>query len=42
MTEKRIPRPRNPLALTKLIGDIATGHEDFGGFRGLRISGTQY
>ena len=25
MTEKRIPRPRDPLALAKLIGDIATG-----------------
>jgi hypothetical protein len=23
MTEKRIPRPRDPLALAKLIGDIA-------------------
>lgn len=25
MTKKRIPRPRDPLALAKLIGDIATG-----------------
>jgi hypothetical protein len=25
MTEKRIPRPRDPLALAKLVGDIATG-----------------
>ena len=25
MTEKRISRPRDPLALAKLIGDIATG-----------------
>ncbi len=25
MTERRIPRPRDPLALAKLIGDIATG-----------------
>jgi len=25
MTEKRIPRPRDPLALAKLIDDIATG-----------------
>ncbi len=25
MTTKRIPRPRDPLALAKLIGDIATG-----------------
>ena len=25
MAEKRIPRPRDPLALAKLIGDIATG-----------------
>lgn len=25
MTEKRIPRPRDPIALAKLIGDIATG-----------------
>jgi hypothetical protein len=25
VTEKRIPRPRDPLALAKLIGDIATG-----------------
>ncbi len=25
MSEKRIPRPRDPLALAKLIGDIATG-----------------
>ncbi len=25
MAEKRIPRPRDPIALAKLIGDIATG-----------------
>ncbi len=25
MAEKRTPRPRDPLALAKLIGDIATG-----------------
>jgi hypothetical protein len=25
MAIKRIPRPRDPLALAKLIGDIATG-----------------
>lgn len=25
MIAKRIPRPRDPLALAKLIGDIATG-----------------
>jgi hypothetical protein len=25
MTTKRIPRPRDPIALAKLIGDIATG-----------------
>lgn len=25
MATKRIPRPRDPLALAKLIGDIATG-----------------
>jgi hypothetical protein len=25
MTKKRIPRPRDPMALAKLIGDIATG-----------------
>lgn len=25
MAKKRIPRPRDPLALAKLIGDIATG-----------------
>ena len=25
MAEKRISRPRDPLALAKLIGDIATG-----------------
>jgi hypothetical protein len=26
MAQKRIPRPRDPIALAKLIGDIATGH----------------
>jgi hypothetical protein len=26
MATKRIPRPRDPIALAKLIGDIATGH----------------
>ena len=25
MATKRIPRPRDPIALAKLIGDIATG-----------------
>ena len=25
MTDKRAPRPRDPLALAKLVGDIATG-----------------
>ena len=25
MATKRLPRPRDPLALAKLIGDIATG-----------------
>lgn len=25
MTTKRLPRPRDPIALAKLIGDIATG-----------------
>lgn len=25
MAQKRIPRPRDPIALAKLIGDIATG-----------------
>jgi hypothetical protein len=25
MSTKRIPRPRDPLALAKLVGDIATG-----------------
>jgi hypothetical protein len=25
MAEKRIKRPRDPIALAKLIGDIATG-----------------
>lgn len=25
MAKKRIPRPRDPIALAKLIGDIATG-----------------
>lgn len=25
MTVKRLPRPRDPIALAKLIGDIATG-----------------
>lgn len=25
MAQKRIPRPRDPVALAKLIGDIATG-----------------
>jgi hypothetical protein len=25
VTEKRIPRPRDPLAFTKLTSDIATG-----------------
>jgi hypothetical protein len=25
MTAKRTPRPRDPIALAKLIGDIATG-----------------
>jgi len=25
MTTKRVPRPRDPIALAKLIGDIATG-----------------
>ncbi len=26
MVTKRIPRPRDPIQLGKLIGDIATGH----------------
>jgi len=25
MATKRLPRPRDPIALAKLIGDIATG-----------------
>lgn len=25
MAQKRIPRPRDPIALAKLVGDIATG-----------------
>jgi hypothetical protein len=28
MATKRIPRPRDPIALAKLIGDIATGQVD--------------
>jgi hypothetical protein len=28
MTTKRIKRPRDPIALAKLIGDIATGQID--------------
>lgn len=28
MTAKRLKRPRDPLALAKLIGDIATGQVD--------------
>lgn len=28
MTERRKPRPRDPLQLAKLIGDIATGQTD--------------
>ena len=30
MATKRIPRPRDPLALAKLIGDIATGQVEDG------------
>jgi hypothetical protein len=26
MAIKRIPRPRDPIQLAKLIGDMATGH----------------
>jgi hypothetical protein len=26
MTDKRLPRPRDPVELGKLIGDILTGH----------------
>jgi hypothetical protein len=28
MTDKRAPRPRDPLALAKLVGDIATGQKE--------------
>jgi hypothetical protein len=28
MTDKRAPRPRDPLALAKLVGDIATGQTE--------------
>lgn len=28
MTEKRLPRPRDPLVLAKRFGDIATGQID--------------
>lgn len=30
MATKRIPRPRDPIALAKLVGDIATGQVEDG------------
>ena len=39
MATKRIPRPRDPIALAKLIGDIATGQVAELGGRGEGRSG---
>jgi hypothetical protein len=45
MTERRKPRPRDPLQLAKLIGDIATGQvedrEDDGTDAGMSELGRQ-
>jgi hypothetical protein len=41
MTEKRIPRPRDPSALAKFIGDIATGQVTLPGSRHVRYQGAR-
>jgi hypothetical protein len=37
MTTKPLPRPRDPIALAKLIGDIATGQVEDGRDDGMTV-----